>query len=522
MDRRSDILFTAILNVTKSIPNYLRVHRGPRRAPVSPVRGEQPDSDQGFWNAYTEATGWRIDQRASHPNRDNTLNLLPAVNVDTVADIDAMQSAPSVSQSSAQRLAEAAARLSQQLSETRAALRRQEAELAARAAVVVGVEDQSKLADRIESTLSMAAAACGCDAAAMYLLDDDTRLLKARAVHGLPAERLEVPARALQGSRGDLEALVQGVVTIDDLQAGSIDTWCCPEPYGAAICASINNASVPIGTMWLYSTSPREFTDAHATAARMAAAQLATELAGAVVDRRPTLRRQADQAIRDIANWQYEGLPAGTVLAEGWMVDGMIESAQPWATGWHHWDMLPDGTMVLAIAEAVEKSMSGALTATVARAALTAHLGYRHTPAQIMQRVNDTLWNTSTADQLTSLLYARVDPESGEGEIASAGSICAMVANRYGYRPLVDGRSEPLTSHIDAQFRTTTFRMTDGETLLAYGPGMMADGASQTLLGDQARGSMERGEKSPLATIRRALAKHPLEHERGALTLLKT
>ena len=510
--------------MTKTIPNYLRVHRGPR--PSDDVSAsENVESDASFWNAYTEVTGWRVDQEPSR--LDAKPNLLPADNAIEEKGASSDQSAPdvppppTVPQSSAQRLADAAARLSRQLNQTRTALRRQEAELAARAAVVVGMEDQGSLADRIESTLSMAAAACGCDSAAMYMLDDETQFLKTRAVHGLPLDRLEQPARALKGSRGDLEALVRGVITIDDVGAGPIDTWCSPETCASAICASINNASVPIGTLWLYSKTPKEFTAAHSTAAKMAAAQLVTELAAAAVDRKPMMRRKADEAIRDIANWQYETLPTGTALAEGWLVDGMIESAQPWATGWHHWDVLPDGSLVLAIAEAQDESMAGALTATIARAAMVAHIGYRHTPAQIMQRVNDTLWHTSTGDQLTSLSYVRVDPESGEGEIVSAGSISAMVVNRYGFRPLMDGRSDPLASHIDAAYRSTTFRMMTGETLFAHGPGLGASGTSQSALGDQLRGSMERNEKSPLASVRRSLANHPLDQERGAVTLLR-
>ena len=33
-----------------------------------------------------------------------------------------------------------------------------------------------------------------------------------------------------------------------------------------------------------------------------------------------------------------QSLPVGSVLADDWRVDGMIESPQVWATGWHHWD----------------------------------------------------------------------------------------------------------------------------------------------------------------------------------------
>ena len=103
------------------------------------------------------------------------------------------------------------------------------------------------------------------------------------------------------------------------------------------------------------------------------------------------------------------------MLADGWRVDGMIESPESWGTGWHHWDVLPDGTLMIAIAEAADPTAKGAMHAAVARAALAAHSGYRHTPAQLIQRVSDTLWQTNTGEQLVSMIYAHLDPESGDG-----------------------------------------------------------------------------------------------------------
>ena len=69
---------------------------------------------------------------------------------------------------------------------------------------MIGVEYDAKVtADQIEQTLSDAIEACKCDAAALYMLDEDTRYLKARSVVGLPVERLQNPPRELRGSRGD-------------------------------------------------------------------------------------------------------------------------------------------------------------------------------------------------------------------------------------------------------------------------------------------------------------------------------
>ena len=233
--------------MTKSIPSYLRIHRGPKQsAPFTPANtGEEVES---FWNAYREATGWRRDRRATE---EGPLQLLPAVTVDSMDGADT-EPPPPVSHHQAARLAESAMQLANQLQQAREMVRRQEVELATRASIVRDDDDRDRIADRIETTLGDAAMACGCDAAVMYLLDDDTQYLKARSVYGISPQTLQHPPRELRGSRGDLEALVQGVVTIDDFQTGMIDTWNSPEPFGCGKCASVcpNQAIRLIGQAW--------------------------------------------------------------------------------------------------------------------------------------------------------------------------------------------------------------------------------------------------------------------------------
>jgi hypothetical protein len=139
----------------------------------------------------------------------------------------------------------------------------------------------------------------------------------------------------------------------------------------------------------------------------------------------------------------------------------------------------------------------------------------------LIQRVSDTLWQTSTAEQLMSLLYARLDPESGEGEIVSAGSINAMIASRYGFRPMLDRPNDPLNSQIDARASVKTFRLLKGETLMAYTTGFGNSGETQRMLGESLRSAMQAGDLNPLAQVRRATADLPLNQERGAVTLLR-
>ena len=500
--------------MTKTIPNYLRIHRGPaQRVRTAPVAS--PDSIDGFWDAYREATGWRIDSRQL--DRGDA-EILPAATSDLMAG-ESLEESPVVGRSDALRLAQSAAQLARELEEARSALRRQEAELASRAAVVADDTARDRLADRLEKLLADATAACVCDAAAVYILDDDTTRLSTRSVFGLNPQRLESSPRPLRGSRGDLEALVRGVVAIDELSESDGLGWHSPEPFPSGICAALVQDGLPIGTLWLFANRRTEFNSAQTAAARVAAAGIASELARAAsVPELPSVSRTA---LRDVSEYQYQSLPTGSRIASDWFVDGMLETPASWACGWHCWDVLPDGSLMMAIADAADRSMAGALTATSARAALTAHVGYRHTPAQLMQRVNDTLWQSSTAQQLISLLYLRIDPESGEGEVAAAGNIVAMIGGRYGFRPLVDGSAPLLTEHIDAHCYAETFRIGEEETLLAYTQGVLADGAGQRALGESLRDSMREQAANPLAMVRRRLAELPLQHERGLAAITR-
>ena len=126
-----------------------------------------------------------------------------------------------------------------------------------------------------------------------------------------------------------------------------------------------------------------------------------------------------------------------------------------------------------------------------------------------------------TGEQLISMIYVRIDPDTGEGEVASAGNIAAIISSSYGFRPLMDGNSPPLTCHIDARCEVSTFRIGSGEAFLAYGPGLISEPDAQSILGAELRGCMQRGDNHPLAAIRRSLADRCVERERGAMSIVR-
>ncbi len=247
-------------------------------------------------------------------------------------------------------------------------------------------------------------------------------------------DRLLAPARPLRGSRADLESLVQDVVLIDDLAGVMATTWNSPEPYAAAIVVKIEEDDLPIGTLWFWSNEKQEFSAQQGAAAQVAALAVSTELARAALQRERSQCKLTNQTIKSASQWQLRQLPPAVELAPGIKVDGWTEAPTAWSTSWHAWDVLPDGTIAIALAEAASKEFDGAMIAATARAAFAAHSNYRHSAADMLRRINDTLWQTNTGDQLLSMQYIKLDPETGAGELASAGQLSSLIASTRGYR----------------------------------------------------------------------------------------
>ncbi|MCH1496666.1 MAG: SpoIIE family protein phosphatase [Rubripirellula sp.] len=498
--------------MTKTIPDYLRLHG--QTVPVLTEPPSQQSSLEAFWQSYSDVTGWRVDQKTLDRGE---VGILPAVNLQT----SEMNSEIAVSKLSATRLAEAANGLVRELETNREKIRQQEVELAARAPILGTEAARQTLSKQIDAILQRAVTGTGCQAAAIYLLDEDTQQLHCRISHGLPSNRIEQAPRSLRGSRGDLQAMVDRVVAISDLKGQDSETWGSPEPdYSSAICATIESDGVPVGTLWIFNDQRKDFSVAETTVAELSAYEIGERLRQASSEKQQVQELRNEPA-QDLAQWQFESLPVGSLVASGWRVDGMLESPRPWAKGWHLWDILPDGTLMIVLAEAVDDSVKGAMTAALARAAVTAHTGYRHKPADLLQRVSDTLWQSSTAEQLLSLLYARIDPFSGEAELACAGSLQAVVGNRYGSRSVCTPVSDPLNTAIEVDPVVESFHLQPGETFLAYTSGLAQSFSGSASISHALQDAMAAKDQNPLARLRRQIAKNELVHERGAVSLLR-
>ncbi|KLU05288.1 Serine phosphatase RsbU, regulator of sigma subunit [Rhodopirellula islandica] len=766
-----------------------------------------------------------------------------------------------VTSGDAHRLANQANELADHLQAQQAVLRQQQVELAIQATLAAGQSSRPDPTDSIDRLLGDATLATGTTAAAVYLLDDETEFLATRFVFGLsPAERLG-SQRPLRGARGDLEAMVKGLVAIDDMDLGPISTWRSPEPFPSGICVCLGEAEMPIGTMWLYAAAVTAFNDVHTAAARLAASNLQQTLLrlaeqeaapdssirlilpsdvtldhsrdvspppnethddmemiwennptsnaaapveensdgvvppdtiappagligcppadesasvigpiaedssdevprkvpsrdhldliddeslldaalesaieaqlvksdeliadlqrdsdfhaepefglyaeeedddaiddapvpaqdadaeqwpllsgydeetmrlaakldiqdaqflageydpteidqfdadalefhhgwdneeldrnvvddeesmcsdfvdtsddeeedddGNIVsfdlspDSKPTRESETIEAINDIialiddfdadfptrapehdkgddsiltnqaiaeeiesensdlaqqvSIWQHQTLPMGTKICPSWYADGMIESPLDVAQSWHHWDILPDGQIAIAICQpnggaTAKIDLSNVMDVTVIRAALQAHMGYRHQPADAVRRAYDTLFQirdhsfAGEGHGNVSLLYAHIDPETGETRMASTGDWSTLAISKFGYRPVgwLDresdrnhrdlGTSDPETTCLgNVDITSSHLHLQQGEVFLVAGcqwmglqPATGVPGYPQHQIGTAITQAMREGKVSPLAALRTWMAQTTLNGERSAMAL---
>ena len=233
--------------------------------------------------------------------------------------------APVVPRPAAESLAASIADLLGELLETRHALGRREAELAAGVPMVPHREEEKHLAERLQAALLAGGEAVGCDAAALYLLDEGTSELKLRSSWGLPFDRLTAPARPLQGAVADLEALLGHAVVLND--DSLMATWNVPEDFPTAVCVPVSSPTTLLGTLWVFSNEKRDFNDRETNIVEVVAGRLASDL-----EREMLLRSAVDGAglqkqVAAAERLQRNGLPTIAPLLDGWDLAGSSAQA---------------------------------------------------------------------------------------------------------------------------------------------------------------------------------------------------
>ncbi len=455
----------------KDIPEYLKLHTETESTPRESARTKPRRAD--LLKSFEEATGWTLrlvppgdaprTQNWSKPIGDNAGHLVlekPTESAQETAATSLRAVAP---------LADAVAGLLAEIHETQRVVTHREAELAAGVPVIMRPDERQHLSDRIESILKAGVDAIQCQAAGMYLLDDATSELKLRSAWGLPKARLLQPARPLRGAMADLESLVGHAVALEDTRL--LPHWKAPEPYVSAICVPIASPSVPLGTLWLFCEQTREFTDSETNLAEIIAGRLAAELERQMLLTAAAQHKQNSRAIDHTSRWQRDRLPNVKPLLELWDIAGCIEHQSRIGGCFYDWTVIPDGRLAVVIGDAQGTPTEASLTAAALQTAIRSHNVYPHSPRQLLDRVNETMWMSSSGGQIGTVFYGLIDSESGEMEFAIAGDVKAAICSDD--VQLLTDTSLPLGLELDAKYRNQSTTIDAGHGLILFTESVM-------------------------------------------------
>jgi serine phosphatase RsbU (regulator of sigma subunit) len=478
MDRPSSILLCpADSTVTKNNSSYLKVIRE-SAPPAAPSQDEPLRSLPELLRAFQRATGWSLRYVPS-PARTDTAQSWDAPTSPAETPVGHLELEPAkdrvepqsrVERSKAQHLAAALASLLGETLRLQHALWQREAELAAGVPVVLAGGKEPHLATRLQAVLKAGAEAVGCQAAALYLLDEATSELKLRSCWGIPLSRLAAPARPLRGALADLEAMLGHAVVLEDDTLR--DTWRVPEKFPAAVCLPVSSANTILGTLWFFSSQPRAFSEGQTNILEVTAGRIAADLEREMLLQEGLhgVRLKRQQAAAE--QLQHDQLPGTPLEIPGWDLAGWTRAADGVSGELFDWFALDDGRAAMAIVQASGSAMQAALIAASTKAALRSHAEYLREPDRVLAATNRTLWTASSGDQQANIYYGLLDG-SGRLSFGLAGPLEVFQVDAQGWHALGNG-SPPAGEDPQREFSVRSLDLSSPGLFVVCTSGLLA------------------------------------------------
>ncbi|HEY2827125.1 MAG TPA: SpoIIE family protein phosphatase [Pirellulales bacterium] len=432
--------------------------------------------------AFAEATGWPL-RFVPEPEPAETIDLLWSAPVNPgvgespghlridLCGAAAVYESMRADWHAAEHMAGAISELVNELFSARRALREREAELAAAVPVKPHQDEQAHLAARLEATLRAGAQGIGCQAAALYVLDDATSQLKLRAAWGLPLEKFTAQARPLAQQMADLEALMGHAVALET-RADMVGRWRPPEPAAAALCIPVSSPTIPFGTVWFFSQSERAFSDEQTNIAEVVAGKIASDLERTALIKENSSGRDIERQIAVARRTQEHQLPVVSPPIPGWTLGGWAEPAADLGGAFYDWRMLDDSSLLLMLGDACDTGLEAALASTALRAALRAG----EMPLDIdelLRRANRILWESSAGNWWAGLWLAQLNLADGRCHFAGAGRPSALWLKPDSWVSLIKP-SEPLGLEPNQTFgEKKPLLLAPGQSLVICNRGIM-------------------------------------------------
>jgi anti-sigma regulatory factor (Ser/Thr protein kinase)/putative methionine-R-sulfoxide reductase with GAF domain len=263
-----------------------------------------------------------------------------------------------------------------------------------------------ELLERVKQILSV-------DTVAMLLLEDDGRMLAARAAKGLE-EEVEAGVRIPVG-RGfaGRVAAERGPVQITDVDhADIVNPLLREKGLQALLGVPLLTEERLVGVMHVGSLTPRMFTPDEVDLLRRAADRAALAIGARLYERQRGLAEELQRSLFPRPLPDFPGISLAARYSPA--------AAAPLGGDWYDAFLLPTGSLGLVIGDVGGRGFRAAALMAQLRSALRAYAIDGDEPWALMTKLNTLLRRVDPGGSAT-LLYLEFDSEEGEMKMAGAG-----------------------------------------------------------------------------------------------------
>ena len=166
-------------------------------------------------------------------------------------------------------------------------------------------------------------------------------------------------------------------------------------------------------------------------------------------------------------------LPKDLPALPGWKVNAYYQAARQVGGDFYDFIYLDDGRVGLVIGDVTDKGVPAALLMATTRSVLRAVAQRVVKPGQVLERVNEIIYQDIPPKMFVTCLYALLDPESGQLLYANAGHDLPYHRHQMGGVTELRATGMPLGLMPGMKYEEKETRLAYGESILFYSDGIV-------------------------------------------------
>lgn len=264
---------------------------------------------------------------------------------------------------------------------------------------------------------------------------------------------------------------------IDDMNSSELQQFSNPGRYSSNSCILIPMSSTkdssPIGVLCVTDSSSGDFDDEDYRLLITVSSQVVrgyehiTEI---------EVKKAFEQELDITSRIQQNILPS--FIPEHKYLKLAARSVMARVTGGDFYDYFvhtPNGEVSLLVADVSGKSLPAALFMAICSSILRTFIRSEKTPADVLNRANDLIFEESESGMFVTAFLARYDPVSGILSYASAGHNEMLLMHLDGRHTLLSGKGPPLgvLPSRDVRYGSGQIEVEPGELLVLYTDGVI-------------------------------------------------